>query len=73
MSKHYEGQKRINGKFVSDNPKSAKAKLTVRVTDDLRNDVELAAKGKVADWLREAILEKLNKELKTIDTNVSAR
>lgn len=71
--KHYEEQKRINGKFTTDNPKSAKAKLTVRVTDDLRNNVELAAKGKVADWLREAILEKLNKELETVDTDVSAR
>lgn len=63
MSKHYENQKRIGGKFVTENPKAAKAKLTVRVTDSLRDDVELAAKGKVADWLREAIIEKLNKEL----------
>ena len=65
MSKHYEQQRRIGGKFVTENPKAAKAKLTVRVTDSLREDVELAANGKVADWLREAIIEKLNKELES--------
>lgn len=62
MTKHYETQRRIEGKFVSSNPESAVTKLTVRVTPSLRREVEQVAGSKVADWLRQAIIEKLNKE-----------
>jgi hypothetical protein len=55
-------RKRINGRFVTENPEPAKNKLTVRVTDSLRDDVERVAQGRVAEWLRQAIVEKLNKE-----------
>lgn len=62
MSEHYKNQKRSQGKFATDNPEPTSAKLTVRMTPTLRARIEAAAGNKVADWVREAIIEKLNKE-----------
>lgn len=55
-------RKRLRGKFVTENPESANAKLTVRVTPSLREEVESIAGKNVAAWLRQAIIEKLNRE-----------
>lgn len=63
MSKHYEKQKRINGQFATANPEPADAKLTFRVTPSLRREIEQVAGDRVGDWLRQAVIEKLNKEL----------
>jgi hypothetical protein len=59
--KHYESQKRLNGKFVADG-EPAVSKLTVRVSPTLRAEVERMSNGKVAEWLREAIAEKIARE-----------
>lgn len=56
----FEEQERSNGRFASDDP--ALTKLTVRVSHAVRSQVERAAQGRVADWLREAIAEKLEKK-----------
>ncbi|WP_373529113.1 hypothetical protein [Nostoc sp.] len=58
---HYEEQKRVNGRFATEAEPSL-SKLTVRVPPSLRAKVEQMANGKVADWLREAIAEKLERE-----------
>lgn len=58
---HYEEQKRVNGRFATD-AEAAVSKLTVRVPPSLRAEVEQMANGKVAEWLREAIAEKLARE-----------
>lgn len=55
-------RKRVSGRFVTENPESANAKLTVRVTPSLRKEVESIAGSDVAAWLRQAIIEKLNRE-----------
>lgn len=60
--KHYENQQRLNGKFATSSPEVASKKLTVRVPPSLRLRVERVAGESVADWLREAIVEKLNRE-----------
>ncbi len=59
--KHYENQKRLNGRFVTDS-EPAISKLTVRVPPSLRIEVERIANGNVAEWIREAIAEKLARE-----------
>lgn len=58
---HHQQQKRVNGRFATD-AEPAVSKLTVRVPPSLRAEVEQIADGKVAEWLREAILEKLRKD-----------
>lgn len=58
---HYQEQKRLNGRFTTDS-EPAVSKLTVRVPPSLRAEVEQIADGKVAEWLREAIIEKLRKD-----------
>jgi hypothetical protein len=58
---HYEEQKRVNGRFATEVEPSV-SKLTVRVPPSLRAKVEQMADGKVADWLREAIFEKIERE-----------
>lgn len=63
--KHYERQERAKGKFVTANPEVASAKLTVRVTPSLRSQVEAIAGNHVAEWLRAAILEKLDREIQS--------
>lgn len=55
-------RKRVNGRFVTDNPEPANSKLTVRVTQSLRDEIEELAGDKVAEWVRLAIIEKLNRE-----------
>ena len=58
---HYEEQKRVNGRFATDAEPSV-SKLTVRVPPSLRAKVEKISNGKVAEWLRDAIAEKLERE-----------
>ncbi len=58
---HYEEQKRVNGRFATD-VEPAVAKLTVRVSPSLRAEVEQLSNGKVAEWLRAAIAEKIARE-----------
>lgn len=59
--KHYERQKRLNGRFVADD-EPAVSKLTIRVPPSLRAEVERIADGRVAEWVRDAIAEKLARE-----------
>lgn len=58
---YHKSQKRVNGRFATD-AEPAVCKLTVRVPPSLREEVEQMANGKVADWLREAIAEKIARE-----------
>lgn len=58
---YHETQKRVNGRFATDT-EPAVSKLTVRVPHSLRAEVEKLANGRIAQWLREAIAEKIARE-----------
>lgn len=49
------------GRFTTES-EPALSKLTVRVPTSLRAQVEQLAGDKMADWLRAAIIEKLNRD-----------
>jgi len=51
-----------SGRFATSNPEPAKANLNVRVSASLKAQVEAVAGNELANWLREAITEKLARE-----------
>lgn len=58
-----------NGKFYS-TAEPNKAKLTLRLPDSLHNRVRKTAGDEIAAWVRQAIIEKLEREENTRDSRV---